>query len=626
MLSFSKSHFTGSRDRSFSVWTTTLRRPFFVINDAFDQGVLDMSWSVDGKILLACSMDGSIAAVILTGKEMGKPVPDSKLYEMMREKYGKNFGTIANLKSMSNGGSAGPVVIENPEMLRADATGNKTTNGHDSFSRSNSSNKHRLYPQGPTDKQIEARTSDGRRRITPIYIPMNSLENGTESASRFGITEFGSASTKDRSKISVEKRNDIVKPNVSPNKVNPVDQDSKETVKKPEPKKEEEPKVNIIAVKKKPSSATTTTTSTKKSEPPVNVIQVKKKPGPVAQSPPKSQPPEAKKRKRIAVLSSSSSSSSSESESDDAMETDQPRKDDRKTISEDPSKSSKLKDAKVKKPELMTNKGNVDFSPKRPRGRPPLNREYSNELRQSPPPPPPVASSKPKESSTPKESSLPNVTSFKLPSLKMDKCKSYNFSMREKVTVNVNNNAYAKLHEVKCTSSKNNWVALFNSPVVTVGASQDVLVVACKNGTLHMFFPGDRGQRICPPLQLPSPISKLALESGQLAVVTSCGHFYIWRLDPRPKIKMAKENVQSLFTGDVGEEMARVAKIILSPEVILITSAGRSFTFDESLGSWLCLTETSSSIQSCSSYASAAANLPAETANLPLASLGKTIF
>ena len=42
----------GSRDRSFSVWTTSLKRPFFVINDAFDQGVLDMSWSRDGKIFL----------------------------------------------------------------------------------------------------------------------------------------------------------------------------------------------------------------------------------------------------------------------------------------------------------------------------------------------------------------------------------------------------------------------------------------------------------------------------------------------------------------------------------------------------------------------------------------------
>ena len=43
---------------------------------------------------------------------------------------------------------------------------------------------------------------------------------------------------------------------------------------------------------------------------------------------------------------------------------------------EDTAKVGKLKDAKVKKPELMSNKQNVESSPKRPRGRPPMSREY----------------------------------------------------------------------------------------------------------------------------------------------------------------------------------------------------------------------------------------------------------
>ena len=225
-----------------------------------------MSWTTDGKTLLACSMDGSVAAVILSSKEMGTPIPDSKQYELMRDRYGKNFGTIANIKTsatMTNG--AGPVVIENPEMLKNDAN-IKTTNGHD-FSRSNSAtSKNRLYPQGPTDKQIEARTSDGKRRITPIYIPMSTAENGTQisgTASRFGITEFGSSSTQERSKIAIEKRNDVVKPNVSPNKVicnnessaEPLDKtedQNKEPGKDVKAKKPEttEPKANIIQVHK----------------------------------------------------------------------------------------------------------------------------------------------------------------------------------------------------------------------------------------------------------------------------------------------------------------------------------------------------------------------------------------
>ena len=40
----------GSRDRSFSIWSTDLKRPLVVVNDVFDQSVLDLSWSKDGKV------------------------------------------------------------------------------------------------------------------------------------------------------------------------------------------------------------------------------------------------------------------------------------------------------------------------------------------------------------------------------------------------------------------------------------------------------------------------------------------------------------------------------------------------------------------------------------------------
>ena len=91
----------------------------------------------------------------------------------------------------------------------------------------------------------------------------------------------------------------------------------------------------------------------------------------------------------------------------------------------------------------------------------------------------------------------------------MSKCKVYNFSMKQeaKVTITVNNCTNStKVHDVKCTSDKYNWTALFSSQIVTVGASKVVIVVVCKNGSLHMFSPGDRGQRLFPPLQLPSQV------------------------------------------------------------------------------------------------------------------------
>ena len=61
----------GSRDRSMSVWLTSLKRPLFVIHDVFESSILDLAWSKDGLVLLACSMDGSVAAVVLDEKELG---------------------------------------------------------------------------------------------------------------------------------------------------------------------------------------------------------------------------------------------------------------------------------------------------------------------------------------------------------------------------------------------------------------------------------------------------------------------------------------------------------------------------------------------------------------------------
>lgn len=617
-----------------------------------------MSWSSDGKILLACSMDGSVAAVILSAKEIGTAISDSKLYDILRERYGKNFGTIANLKTSNVTNGNGPVVIENPDMLKSDnmPSNMPSTNGHDSISRNSfSSSKPRLHPQGPTDKQIEARTSDGRRRITPIFIPMSSMENGGggpatnggATASMFGITEFGSSSTQERSKINIEKRNDIVKPNVSPNKCNSSEALTTEpTVKKKEeqPKAEPkpEPKVNVLQAKKKPTAGTTTTANQKTNkEPPVNIIQVKKKPSQPTSSSQSStknatEISPSKKRKRIAVLSDSSSDEDMDTSQSNSMKSEEKKPAAAMASStgttEDPTKGTKLKEAKVKKPDLMTSKSSLEVSPKRPRGRPPLNREYSTEPKTSPPQPSTssvVSSTMAKDNQQgvqkQKTESVVAAPRFKMPSLKMDKCKVYNFTMRdqEKINISVNNNLVpSKLHEVKCQSTKYNWTALLSSHVVTVGTSQEVIVVVCKNGSLHMFSPGDRGQRLFPPLQLPSSVSKLTFESNQLAIVTTCGHLFIWTLDPRPKIKVPKENIQSLVQSD-DSESSYVTKILMKPELILVTSKGRAFSYSEALGSWLCLSDTSSTIQSCSSFATSATNLPAETANLPLASIGK---
>lgn len=68
----------GSRDRSVSVWLTSLKRPLVVIKELFDDSVLDLSWHSDGLYLLACSWDGTIACIIFTASEIGTPLSASE--------------------------------------------------------------------------------------------------------------------------------------------------------------------------------------------------------------------------------------------------------------------------------------------------------------------------------------------------------------------------------------------------------------------------------------------------------------------------------------------------------------------------------------------------------------------
>lgn len=68
----------GSRDRSISVWLTSLKRPLVVIKELFDDSVLDISWSSNGLYLLACSWDGTVACVMFTQEEIGTPLSMDK--------------------------------------------------------------------------------------------------------------------------------------------------------------------------------------------------------------------------------------------------------------------------------------------------------------------------------------------------------------------------------------------------------------------------------------------------------------------------------------------------------------------------------------------------------------------
>ncbi len=162
----------GSRDRSLSVWLTNLKRPLLVMHDLFNDSILDLSWSHDGYELLVSSTDGTVAYICFSDKELGLRLSKQALDDLYMRTYGfKREKVIADDTSM--------VLIENPEMLKIHSSQEKASLNKSSFLGNGSGN---ILDQSSTGmvsgssktssitKQLETRTKDGKRRITPITL------------------------------------------------------------------------------------------------------------------------------------------------------------------------------------------------------------------------------------------------------------------------------------------------------------------------------------------------------------------------------------------------------------------------------------------------------------------------
>ena len=157
----------GSRDRSLSVWLTNLRRPLVVTHDLFDNSILDISWSKSGYELIVCSLDGTVAFISFSSTELGGLLPQQKIDELFLDLYG------CTSKAMTSGA---PVLIEDPALLQlqdkpvtddsikgtpVSAVANAAVTFTSHTAKQASIN---------VSEQVESRTKDGRRRITPLMI------------------------------------------------------------------------------------------------------------------------------------------------------------------------------------------------------------------------------------------------------------------------------------------------------------------------------------------------------------------------------------------------------------------------------------------------------------------------
>uniref|UniRef100_A0A023F2Z3 Protein HIRA n=2 Tax=Triatoma infestans TaxID=30076 RepID=A0A023F2Z3_TRIIF len=269
----------GSRDRSVSVWTTCAKRPLAVMKELFLSPVLDLGWTPSGSALMACSGDGTTAYLEFDRSELGRPLSDIEKNQILENLYGKvTVGGGHELMVIENPEILLPPPTEKSDQLHATqksaqkqspknesmphreepkhqctsenkeepkrnglpqdrrssqqqsplssptCQGTKnSSNPQQSVTNSTSKSTEQLQqqnnpPPNRAAKQIETRTSDGRRRITPIFIPLD--HDNTDEITPFGSESkpsFSSCGTKSR--IVVERREDVVvTPNVTPAK------------------------------------------------------------------------------------------------------------------------------------------------------------------------------------------------------------------------------------------------------------------------------------------------------------------------------------------------------------------------------------------------------------------------
>lgn len=194
----------GSRDRCLSVWMTALQRPLLVIRDLFVDSILDLSWSHDGYILLACSGDGTVACLQFNEDQLGIPLSEDDKNSLYQRMYGKD-ATIdissqaekemiienADLLSVAMEKPRGPPVLLPNVPVKDTPPPTFKTPQVASATIAPSPNK-------PILKQVETKTADGKRRITPMFIPLT--EESPAAPAEL------SSSSQARSQIVIEKK------------------------------------------------------------------------------------------------------------------------------------------------------------------------------------------------------------------------------------------------------------------------------------------------------------------------------------------------------------------------------------------------------------------------------------
>uniref|UniRef100_A0A5S6QGF1 Protein HIRA n=1 Tax=Trichuris muris TaxID=70415 RepID=A0A5S6QGF1_TRIMR len=157
---------TGSKDRTLCVWSMSRSRPLVVLMNVFAGSIMDMSWTANGTMLLLSSCDGNIACCEFTPEETGTVLSSAEKVEYLKKIYGCiNFSNLGFDRDDSDATSVSSLIIENPQFLAIHRAAllEKKREGE---SKDSASSSMAVLPTVPVqERQVETRTSTGKRRI-----------------------------------------------------------------------------------------------------------------------------------------------------------------------------------------------------------------------------------------------------------------------------------------------------------------------------------------------------------------------------------------------------------------------------------------------------------------------------
>ncbi|KAJ8005623.1 hypothetical protein DPEC_G00119860 [Dallia pectoralis] len=580
----------GSKDRSLSVWLTSLKRPLVVIHDLFDKSIMDISWTLNGLGILVCSMDGTVAYLDFSQDELGDPLNEEEKNAIHHNIYGKSLAITTEAQLSTT-------IIENPEMLKYQQDRQREELARQSLPHETQAHKLTSVVNGESledirknllKKQVETRTADGRRRITPLCIAQ--LDTGDFSPALFNsvpilpgsVTQLPSQLSSDSNTATSLGQRPCQEPLSTPAPEDAKDGSVSSGLAQTNSTALKSNLLLTASTKMEPMKALDSRfTERSKATPGVSISSV------AGLTP-------LDRGKDVSTLKESKPKEETSSDSEDKM--------------------AVVKSLSFSKRKPYDPDGGENQVEKRKKGRP---RKMDIKM-MTPGGTQPLQQVPPSSEKEPCRVAAVPVSVLQLPTPTPQKTFTLQVSMEPPVYLEVENEfstvSGAKLSQLRCSREGREWVTLLPSRVISAAGSSDIVAVASVDRMLSVF--SACGRRLLPAILLPGPMSTLHCSGFYVMALTACATLSVWDVQKQSAL-VKNQSLQTILSG----KECTVSQSLLTQQGVPIISLsnGKSFCFNSSLETWNLIADKQDLLVQCADFRNCVSSQDAAVSHGPLA-------